>query len=109
VRLNLSPRQRKILQLLWERRRLSRRDIHRALRVHPNLIGRDVAGLIGHRLLHERDAVVNGRGRPLVPVEIDPDGGNLVGVSLAPGRLELSKINLLGQTLQPGISHQIKT
>src|SRR4051812_4496977 len=93
----LRPRQKRILQLLWPDRALSRRDVQRELDVHPNLIGEDIGMLIGQRLVCEGDTTANGRGRPGIPLRIDDTSRHVIGIAMSPDGVELSKVNLLGR------------
>jgi predicted NBD/HSP70 family sugar kinase len=99
---NLRPRQLQILQTLWRQSTpssVSRRDLHRTLHAHPNLVGKDVKSLIRQRIVREGDADPIGRGRPSIPLEIDPDSRHVIGLSLAPGAVEVAQVSLTGARL----------
>ena len=96
---SLTPRQKRILQLLWPERALSRRDVQRELGVHPNLIGEDIGVLLEQRLVREGDTTANGRGRPGIPLRIDDVSRHVIGIAISPDGVELSKVNLLGHPI----------
>ena len=98
---NIEANEQRILELLWQRKALSRWEIHELIGVTPNEAGREVAKLIKSGLLRERVPNVVGPGRPRVPVEIDPTRRYVLGVAIRPGHIELGRLNLLGGLLGP--------
>ncbi len=99
--LRLRRRHHQVLRLLWPTESLSRRDLQRRLDVHPNLIGDDISHLLKHRLVSEGESMINGRGRPGIPLRIDASARHLIGLAIGPGGVQLSKVNLLGQPMGP--------
>ena len=96
---NIEANEQRILELLWQRKALSRWEIHELTGVTPNEAGREVAKLIKNGLLRERVPNVVGPGRPRVPVEIDPVRRYVLGLAIRPGHIELARLNLLGDVL----------
>lgn len=47
------------------------------------------------------------RGRPRVPLEIDPSRRHVLGLAIRPGRVEVAKLNLLGKLIEPAIDRQV--
>ena len=93
---NIEANEQRILELLWQRKALSRWEIHELTGVTPNEAGREVAKLIKSGLLRERVPNVVGPGRPRVPVEIDPVRRYVLGLAIRPGHIESARLNLLG-------------
>ena len=96
---NIEANEQRILELLWQRKALSRWEIHELIGVTPNEAGREVAKLIKSGLLRERVPNVVGPGRPRVPVEIDPVRRYVLGLAIRPGHIESARLNLLGGVL----------
>ena len=69
---SMVPRQRSVLQAIWRAGRLSRRDLHEQTGIRPNTVGSDAALLLKEGILRECTTKSLGRGRPRVPLEIDP-------------------------------------
>ncbi|MCC7350178.1 MAG: ROK family protein [Phycisphaerales bacterium] len=95
--MQLVPRQRNLLRAIWRAGQLSRRDLHEATGVRPNTVGSDVAVLLAQHILRECRSTISGRGRPQVPLEIDPNHRHVVGLAIRPGYIETGQLNLLGQ------------
>ena len=99
--MNLLTRHRKLLQAIWRERALSRRELHQRTGMRPNTLGSDAAGLIKAGILRERQTTSRGaaagRGRPRVPLEIDPARRHVVGAAVRPGHVEVGRLNLLGE------------
>jgi predicted NBD/HSP70 family sugar kinase len=88
-----------MLRLLWPDTPLSRRDLQRTLDVHPNLIGDDIAELMAQGLVREGEVTATGRGRPGIPLRIDPDRRHVIGLAISPSGVQIGRVNLLGQSL----------
>lgn len=56
----------------------------------------DVERLLRTGMVQEMPASARARGRPQIPVAIDPLRRNVVGVSLRPGSVAVARLNLLG-------------
>jgi len=100
----LDSRQREILRLLWRGGRMSRWELHRQTGVNPNAVGVDVAALLNHGIVRECPSEIVGPGRPRIPLEIDPTIRYVVGLSISPGRVQVSRLSLRGQLLGRTIS-----
>ncbi len=92
----LDARQSHILSLLRRQGPLSRQQLHQAMKLRPNTVGQLVDGLIKAGLLCEGPPQPAGPGRPRVPLEIDPQRRQVVGLALQPGRVGLATFNLHG-------------
>jgi len=95
----LSSQQSRILQLLRYEGRLSRRQLHQRLNLRPNTVGKHVAELLEAGFVQEEAAEAQGPGRPRVPVSVDPNRLNVVGVAIRPGMVDACRLNLLGRPL----------
>ncbi len=95
----IEERQRRILHALLNAGTLSRSELHTATGIRKNTICDDTALLIKQGILRERDALRSLRGRPRTPLEIDPGARHVLGLSIRPGHVEISTLNLLGQPL----------
>jgi predicted NBD/HSP70 family sugar kinase len=95
----LNSRQRQLLQAIWRAGRLSRRDLHEITGIRPNTVGADAAVLLKQGIVRECTSKSLGRGRPRVPLEIDPDGRHVVGVAIRAGLVQVCRLNLRGQLL----------
>ena len=99
------PRQRSVLQAIWRAGRLSRRDLHEQTGIRPNTVGSDAAMLLKQGILRECTTRSLGRGRPRVPLEIDPAKRHVIGIAIRPGHVEVGRLNLLGHLLDTPVSH----
>ncbi len=79
--------------------RLSRRELHELTGIRPNTVGADAGALLKAGILRETDVTSFGRGRPRVPLEIDPERRHVVGLGVRPGGVEAARLNLRGQLL----------
>ena len=104
----IQPRQRTILQALWRAGRLSRWELHEQTGIRPNTIGSDVGNLIQMGILREDYARSPSRGRPRVPLEIDPARRHVLGLAIRPGRVEVAQLNLLGSAIGPTAGRDTK-
>lgn len=103
---SIVPRQRGILQAIWRAGRLSRRDLHERTHIRPNTVGSDAAMLLNEGILRECTSKSLGRGRPRVPLEIDPDRRRVIGLAIRPGHVEVSTLNLLGQVIAEPVTRE---
>ncbi len=95
----MTPVQRDILRLLRREGALSRWQLHQRTGLRPNSVGQQVARLIHAGLVAEQAAAAEGRGRPRVPLVIDPQRRHVIGLALRPGQVEAVRLNLQGQPL----------
>jgi len=86
---------------------LSRAEIHQQTGVRPNTIGADAAALIRAGFVRERDSLAAARGRPRVPLELDPERKRVLGVAIRPGAVQLSCLNLLGTPIDGPITRAV--
>jgi predicted NBD/HSP70 family sugar kinase len=105
---SIVPRQRGILQAIWRAGRLSRRDLHERTGIRPNTVGSDAAMLLKEGILRECTSKSLGRGRPRVPLEIDPDQRHVIGLAIRSGHVEVSRLNLLGQVISDPVVREGK-
>ncbi len=99
------PRQRSVLQAIWRAGRLSRRDLHEQTGIRPNTVGSDAGMLLKQGILRECTTRSLGRGRPRVPLEIDPAKRHVIGIAIRPGQVEVGRLNLLGHLLDTPVAH----
>ncbi len=97
--MHLHARQREILRLLWQAGPLSRLQLHQSTGLTPTQAGDHAAAMIRVGLLREGVPVVKGRGRPSIPLEIDPAAKVVVGLAIRPGGVEACRLNLRGELL----------
>ncbi len=100
----INARQRQLLQSIWRAGRLSRRDLHEQTGIRPNTVGADAGVLLKDRILRECTSKSLGRGRPRVPLEIDPAGRHVIGVAIRPGHVQVCRLNLLGHVLDEPVA-----
>ena len=100
----INARQRQLLQAIWRAGRLSRRDLHELTGIRPNTVGADAGVLLKERILRECTSKSLGRGRPRVPLEIDPAGRHVIGIAIRPGYVQVSRLNLLGHVLDEPVA-----
>jgi predicted NBD/HSP70 family sugar kinase len=93
----LPDQQSHVLRLLRSEGSLSRWQLHERTRLRPNTVGEHVAQLLETGLVCERSATSRGRGRPRVPLSIDPLRLHVVGAAIRPGHVEACRLNLLGR------------
>lgn len=89
-----------MLEALWQAGTLSRQRLHEVTGIRPNTVGLDTAALITAGVIREMDVVTGQRGRPAVPLEIDPTTCNVVGLAIEPGRVGVVRLNLWGNVLE---------
>lgn len=104
----LDPRQREIVRTLWEQGRSSRWELHERTGLTPNNVGSLAESLLAMGVVREGAAEPSGAGRPRVPLEIDPSRRNVVGLAIAPGRVEACRIGLRGHPIGPAISKSVE-
>ncbi len=61
--------------------------------------------LLKQGILRECTTRSLGRGRPRVPLEIDPAKRHVIGIAIRPGHVEVGRLNLLGHLLDTPVSH----
>src|ERR1700712_1766497 len=104
----LEPRQREVVRTLWEQGRLSRWELHERTGLTPNNVGNLAEGLLANGVLREGTSEPSGAGRPRVPLEIDPSRRNVVGLALAPGRVEVCRVGLRGHPIGQPITKSVE-
>jgi predicted NBD/HSP70 family sugar kinase len=126
----IPSRQRSLLQSLWNEGPLSRWELHERTGIRPNTVGADTADLLEAGIIREcaptssprgrlgtappRDSATaplsagdRVRGRPRVPLEIDPSRRYVLGLAMRPGRVEVAKLDLLGMLVEPAFERTI--
>ena len=103
----LDLRQREVVRTLWEQGRLSRWELHERTGLTPNNIGSLAEALLAMGVLREGSAEPSGAGRPRVPLEIDPSRRYVVGLAIAPGRVEACRVGLRGHPIGPPVSKSV--
>ncbi len=95
-----SPTQLKILFAIWQNPGLSRSDLEDVTGFHANTVARTVEVLLRKGYLREGETVSqHGRGRPRIPLEVDPSRICIGGLAIGAGAVEAVTMNLSGQPL----------
>lgn len=95
-----SPTQLKILSAVWRSPRLSRSDLEAITGFHANTIARTAEVLLRKGYLREGEAILQrSRGRPRIPLEVDPARICIGGLAIGAGSIEAVTMNLFGQPL----------
>jgi predicted NBD/HSP70 family sugar kinase len=98
----LGPRERQFASLIWRNGPQSRRELQQLTGIHPTLTGNSIAVLIKAGLLREGEIPPQStRGRPQIPVELDPEGSVFLGLSISPGTLRLARLDPTGRLRGP--------
>ena len=93
-----NPTPLKILSAIWRNPGLSRSDLEGLTGYHTNTVARTVEGLLKKGYLREKEAILHhGRGRPRIPLEVDPVRICIGGIAIGAGAVESVTMNLLGQ------------
>src|SRR5438445_1976084 len=95
----LDTRQREVVRTLWEQGRLSRWELHERTGLTPNNVGSLADVLLRQGVLRECPPESSGAGRPRVPLEIDPTRRHVIGLAIAPGRVEACRVGLRGHPI----------
>ena len=124
----IPSRHRVILQTLWNEGALSRWELHERTGIRPNTVGADTAALLEEGIIREgaptssprgrrmagakvteqpRSKSGRARGRPRVPLEIDPARRSVLGLAIRPGRVEVARMNLTGKLVGQGADRPI--
>ncbi len=91
--------QRTVMALFWRSKRLSRWELHQQSEMTPNAAGLMANELLEVGLIRECPAEPAARGRPRVPLEIDPQSRNIVGLAIGRGTVIARRVNLLGELM----------
>ncbi len=105
----LGERERQFASIIWRRAGgIGRREIHQLTGVHPTLTGNAVGALIESGLVREgTPPPTTDRGRPQVPVEIDPKRRSFLGLSISPGQARLVRVDPTGEPIAEEISKRV--
>src|SRR3982751_786739 len=95
----LDVRQREIVRTLWEQGRMSRWELHERTGLTPNNVGSVAEVLLRMGVLREGTAEPSGGGRPRVPLAVDPPRRHVIGLAIAPGRVEACRVGLRGHPI----------
>jgi predicted NBD/HSP70 family sugar kinase len=99
----LVPRVQQILSAMRQNGQLSQAQIHRLLSFRKNTISTDVTELVKLRLIRACGSQALKRGRPRTVLEIDPKSRHVIGLSIQAGRIEICRLNLRGDLLEPPV------
>lgn len=96
---HLSDIQRRVLWYLRRARSASRIEIAQALRLTNSKMTSLSKQLTALSLIREKEVKeeVTSRGRPMVPLEISPQGGYTIGATVQPGWLEIAVVEFSGE------------
>ncbi len=93
-----NPTQLKILSAVWRTPGLSRSELGELVGLHANTMTRMVDALLRKGYLREAGVAQGGRrGRPKIPLEVDPARTCVGGIAIGAGGVEAVTLNLLGQ------------
>lgn len=96
--------------ILWRKPGLSRRDLHELTQTHPTLTGNAIASLINRGLIREGPIATSaGRGRPQVPLEVDPDRLAFIGLAISPEGVRVARVNAVGHATSGETSVQARS
>ncbi len=93
------PRQRDILRMVYRYGQISRSELHEQTGVRLNTVGAETAALLERGVLRECVVQVQGRGRPRVPIEIDPQSMHVLGLAMSRGGVEVGRVSLTGELM----------
>jgi hypothetical protein len=93
------PHGRRVLNLLATRGPTSREKVHRLTGLHRNLVGDAVRRLIDDGLVRSGKPEVTGRGRPRVPLDLDPARRSLIGIAVTPQTVSACSVNLCREAI----------
>ncbi len=85
--------------MVYRHSQVSRSDLHEQTGIRLNTIGAETAALLEQGVLRECDVQAQGRGRPRVPLEIDPHARHVVGLAISRGSVEVGRVNLNGKLI----------
>ncbi len=108
----MQPRHKTLLRLLWRHQRLSRWELHEQSGLTPNAVGQAADQLLSKGLIREADPEPVGgtgrpKGRPRVPLELDPSRRHVLGLALEPGRVQASRVSLTGEVLDEPVTRRV--
>ncbi len=83
--------------MVYRHGQVSRSDLHEQTGIRLNSIGGETAELLERGVLRECDVQVQGRGRPRVPLEIDPGSRHVWGGAMSRGGVQVGRVSLLGK------------
>lgn len=85
--------------MVYRHSQVSRSDLHEQTGIRLNTVGAETAALLEQGVLRECDVQAHGRGRPRVPLEIDPHARHVVGLAISRGSVEAGRVNLNGKLI----------
>lgn len=85
--------------MVYRHSQVSRSDLHEQTGIRLNTIGAETAALLEQGVLRECDVQAQGRGRPRVPLEIDPQARHVVGLAISRGSVDIGRVNLNGKLI----------
>lgn len=91
-----SPAQRRVLAAVWRSPGLSRGEVEAATGLHANTVARAVDRLVRKGYLREGVGVPGGRGRPRIPIDVDPDRACVAGIAIGVGEVSSVVLGLRG-------------
>jgi len=94
--------------MVYRHGQISRSDLHELTGVRLNSIGEEATALLGRGVLRECDTQVLGRGRPRVPLQIDPGSRHVLGLAMSRGGVQVGRVSLTGKLLGEPISQSTR-
>ncbi len=85
--------------MVYRHGQVSRSSLHEHTGIRLNSIGEEATELLRRRVLLECDVQALGRGRPRVPLEIDPASRHVLGLAMSRGGVQIGRVSLTGKML----------
>ncbi len=94
--------------MVYRHGQVSRSSLHEQTGIRLNSIGEEASELLGRGVLRECDTQVLGRGRPRVPLEIDPGARHVLGLAMSRGGVQVGRVSLTGKLVGEPISQSTR-
>ena len=107
--MELGPRHKGLLRHLWHAGAASRSELAARLALRPNTVGELTASLVEAQVLREGEPDTKRVGRPRIPLDLDPEGRQVLGVAISPGQAEAVALNLLGEPRSSKVTTRFPT
>lgn len=90
--------------MVYRHGQVSRSSLHEQTGLRLNTIGEEATALLRRRVLRECDVQAHGRGRPRVPLEIDPGARHVLGLAISRGGVQVGRVSLAGKMVGEPVS-----
>lgn len=85
--------------MVYRHGQVSRSSLHEQTGIRLNSIGDEATELLRQRVLRECDVQAHGRGRPRVPLEIDPASRHVLGLAMNRDGVQIGRVGLTGKMI----------